>query len=241
MNTTEFVILLKLLVSHILADFFLQPSKWVEHRNKLHFKTIFIYLHASIAAGLALLLLFNLQYWWVFPIILITHSLIDGIKSYLPEQIRYFLLDQAFHLVVLFAIWLAISETNLAFIVQKLNTPKAWLILSSYLFILSPTSILIGKITSKLTRIKETTSGSDYENSGRWIGWIERLAILSFILFGHFEAIGFLVAAKSIFRYGDIKNSTDKIITQYVLIGSLLSFSIAIFLGLTVNYILKLI
>jgi hypothetical protein len=49
---------------------------------------------------------------------------------------------------------------------------------------------------------------------------------------GHFEAIGFLIAAKSIFRFGDLKEAKDLKMTEYVLIGTLLSFGIATVISL---------
>jgi hypothetical protein len=52
---------------------------------------------------------------------------------------------------------------------------------------------------------------------------------------GHFDAIGFLLAAKSIFRFGDLKEAKDRKLTEYVLIGTLLSFGIALLIGLLVK------
>jgi hypothetical protein len=45
-----------------------------------------------------------------------------------------------------------------------------------------------------------------------------------------YEAVGFIIAAKSILRYEGVKTSK----TEYVLIGSLLSFGIAIITGITI-------
>jgi hypothetical protein len=58
------------------------------------------------------------------------------------------------------------------------------------------------------------------------------LFVFTFIITGHFEAIGFLLAAKSIFRFGDLKEAKDRRLTEYVLIGTLLSFGIALGTGL---------
>lgn len=40
-------------------------------------------------------------------------------------------------------------------------------------------------------------------------------------------AVGFLLAAKSVFRFGDLRDGTDRRRTQYFLVGTLLSFAIA--------------
>lgn len=70
------------------------------------------------------------------------------------------------------------------------------------------------------------------EKAGEWIGYIERFLVLTFILVNQWAGIGFLLAAKSIFRYGDLKENKDIRMTEYVLIGTLCSFTIAIICGL---------
>jgi hypothetical protein len=69
-------------------------------------------------------------------------------------------------------------------------------------------------------------------NAGKYIGMLERLLVFIFIVTGHWEGIGFLLAAKSVFRFGDLKKSKDRKLTEYILIGTLLSFSIALAVGL---------
>jgi len=53
-----------------------------------------------------------------------------------------------------------------------------------------------------------------------------------FVITGNWEGIGFLLAAKSVFRFGDLKESKDRKLTEYILIGTLLSFGIAIATGM---------
>ncbi len=65
-------------------------------------------------------------------------------------------------------------------------------------------------------------------NAGKLIGNIERILTLTLILFNQYEVVGFIIAAKSILRYKE----TDTSRTEYVLIGTLLSFGIAILLGI---------
>ena len=60
---------------------------------------------------------------------------------------------------------------------------------------------------------------------------LERVLILTFIFVGYSEGIGFLLAAKSIFRFGDLQKSSELKLTEYVLIGTFLSFAIAIMVG----------
>jgi hypothetical protein len=61
---------------------------------------------------------------------------------------------------------------------------------------------------------------------GRTIGNIERGLIFLLILTGQAQSIGFLIAAKSVLRFGSISN--EKEVSEYVIIGTLASFTWAI-------------
>ena len=73
-------------------------------------------------------------------------------------------------------------------------------------------------------------------HAGKWIGYLERILILTFILTGNLEGVGFLLAAKSVFRFGDLNKAKDIKITEYVMIGTLISFTIAILVGYAVMH-----
>jgi hypothetical protein len=53
------------------------------------------------------------------------------------------------------------------------------------------------------------------------------------------EGIGFLLAAKSIFRFGDLKDKQDIKLTEYILIGTLLSFGIGILSALVYQNLVR--
>ena len=59
--------------------------------------------------------------------------------------------------------------------------------------------------------------------------------VYTLVLLNQFSAIGFLIAAKSIFRFPEISNSLDRQRVEYILIGTLFSFAVAIFSGLLVR------
>jgi hypothetical protein len=94
------------------------------------------------------------------------------------------------------------------------------------LFLTSPAAIFIRIIIAKWIpqekgSLKMTASLQD---AGKFIGILERLMIYLFICTHHFEAVGFLLAAKSIFRFGDLREAHDLKLTEYVLIGTLVKF-----------------
>lgn len=73
--------------------------------------------------------------------------------------------------------------------------------------------------------------------AGEWIGYIERVLILTFVITGNIEAVGFLLAAKSVFRFGDLNKVKEIKITEYVLLGTLASFTIALLIAFTLTLI----
>jgi hypothetical protein len=86
-------------------------------------------------------------------------------------------------------------------------------------------------------REMKRTSSQGLDKAGLWIGYLERTLILTFVLLNQFEAIGFLIAAKSIFRFGEIKSPQSRREAEYILIGTMISFVMAIMLGLCTTWI----
>jgi hypothetical protein len=111
------------------------------------------------------------------------------------------------------------------------------MVVFAYLLILKPTSVAIGSVLRKYP-----ISGTDEDNSisglvagGELIGYLERVLILTFTLVGSYAAVGFVLAAKSIFRFGELNKSDDRGMTEYVLIGSLLSVAITTLIGTLIS------
>ena len=81
---------------------------------------------------------------------------------------------------------------------------------------------------SNWSKALNESNDASLNNAGKYIGILERLFVFTFIIAGNWGAIGFLLAAKSVFRFGDLRESKDRKLTEYILIGTLLSFGIAI-------------
>ncbi len=84
---------------------------------------------------------------------------------------------------------------------------------------------------------EEGKASEGLEKAGFYIGILERLFVFIFIVLNHWEAIGFLPAAKSIFRFGDLTKARDRKLTEYILIGTLISFGLAIASGIIFKYL----
>ncbi|MCX7985867.1 MAG: hypothetical protein N2662_02875, partial [Bacteroidales bacterium] len=74
----------------------------------------------------------------------------------------------------------------------------------------------------------------------RYIGIFERLLMFVFILYNQWAAIGLLVTAKSVFRFGDLRNSSDRKLTEYILLGSLISMLWAVTISLSYLKIIEI-
>ncbi|WP_321473102.1 hypothetical protein [uncultured Paludibaculum sp.] len=64
---------------------------------------------------------------------------------------------------------------------------------------------------------------------GRYIGWLERILVLLLVLIEQPNGIGFLIAAKSILRFGEIKEPGQRKVAEYIIIGTFISFGWALF------------
>lgn len=230
----ETIWLIKLLLAHLLTDFILQPSRWIESRNKKHFASGKLYLHGFVTA-MAAWVLIGWRYWLVALIILITHTLIDGWKSYQQKNVTYFLADQLLHLLIIFGCWYFtfISWNDVRQVWSGLNVNEHfWLITTAVVFLTMPAGILIGQLTKNWR--DQIPDSENLANAGKWIGIVERIIILIFVLQNQYSAIGLLIAAKGIIRFNE--KDRQEIKTEYLVIGTLLSMGIAIVTGLLIKY-----
>ena len=222
--------LIKLILAHLVTDFILQPNSWVHDRNEKHYASGKLYLHGLITALLAWMMI-GWQYWLVALIILVTHTLIDGWKSYQNKTVAFFLIDQFLHLLVITGCWYFtfIQWADVQTALQQLNAQTAfWKIATAFIFVTAPAGILIGQLTKQW---REKLEGSEsLANAGKWIGIVERVIILIFVLQNQFSSIGLLVAAKGLIRFNEKDRSEIK--TEYLVIGTLMSIGLAIITGL---------
>lgn len=114
-----------------------------------------------------------------------------------------------------------------------------WIYAFAVVILTYVSAILIRELMSGWTESLSDSIGESLSNAGKFIGMLERLLVFIFIVTGHWEGIGFLLAAKSVFRFSDLKESKDRKMTEYILIGTLLSFSIALTVGLLLKELIN--
>lgn len=227
------MILIKLLLAHIIGDFFSQPYSWIKEKEKKKFKSPKLYLHTIIHMAIAMVILWDISLWYLVVIIGLTHLIIDGLKLSLQNNRNHrwlFFIDQFLHLLIIFSLYYIFIQKGID--LEFLNNPDVYIVITSLLFLTQPTSIILKTIFSKWDLSKLTENNESLVDAGKYIGILERLLVFTFIITDHWEAVGFLITAKSVFRFGDLKESKHRKLTEYILIGTLISFSIAIITAL---------
>ena len=215
--------LIALIAAHLAADFLLQPDALVRRKRNV----LVLFANAVIVLLVAILALGGIPVW-LLVILLFTHVVMDAIKVYaLPDRLWSFCVDQGMHFVVIAG--LAIFFPNAFQNGWWPTLPAGWT--EGYLVALCLISGLTASIQMGAILIRKAVVGLSLEigdpasglsNGGYLIGCLERALIMLLILMGQPGGVGFLVAAKSILRFGDVQN--ERKMTEYIIIGTLMSF-----------------
>ena len=233
------ILFIKLLLAHLLGDFIWQPNFWVADKEVKKHKSIYLYIHVALHGILAAILAGEIRFIPYAILIAVTHGIIDLIKLNFQKnktKRTWFVVDQIAHVLILIFVALLYENKPL---IHFWQSNEFWILLTGFLLLTKPTSIFIKTVISIwVPESQNSHNDNSLVAAGNYIGILERLFVFGFILTGHFEAIGFLLGAKSIFRFGDLKEAKDRKLTEYVLIGTLISFGVAILTGLLVQALL---
>ena len=225
-----------LLTAHFLADFPLQKDSWVKSKKERKFCGMGMWLHCIVVLICTLLALGSFECWWLAIVIAVSHLLIDFSKvKFTKSGPRAFAFDQILHIGVLIVVSkyasLFVNWSQWSFVPEgkELLYPA---LVCVYLFCLSPANYIIREVVkychvetfSTVDVTVKTDNADKIKRSGMLIGSMERFLVLTFILVGNYEAAGLTVAAKSLLRFNDNEGPR----TEYVLVGTLLSISVAV-------------
>lgn len=225
------------LLAHLVSDFYLQTEKSCKSKADNAFKSRHLYIHALITFALAWLFSLSVGFWWAALLIASLHLIIDGLKSVCKNLKGAFFYDQILHLAVIVVLVALFNNKGEISFPAWLPETKVLLWIMALVFCLRPANFIIQNIfkEAKIISIPDSGKEQSLPNAGRVIGNVERMLTLVFVMLGQYEAIGFLLAAKSLLRFRE----TDTVKSEYVLVGTLLSFGIAILSGVAVVLILK--
>lgn len=238
------ILFLKLLLAHLIGDFILQPGKWVADKELKKYKSIRLYWHVLLHFVLVMLFVWDFSFVWMAIAICVIHGLVDFLKLRFQNNKNrrlYFFLDQLLHVAVLIGAVIVWQRIDVA--AWNIFTQAHLLLLTGFVFLSEPCSVIVKTFISKWTDFTQVKSDAlqtvSLQNAGKIIGILERYLVFIFILTQHWEAVGFLITAKSVFRFSDLKQAQDRKLTEYILIGTLTSFGIAIVTAIVVSNILQ--
>jgi len=226
-------IFISLITAHLFTDFVLQTKTDVIRKSEL---LIFL-KHITLTSVTAYLLVGVWSLWYIIPLVFVLHGLIDFIKLKLsPKFNKYqfliFSIDQIMHLLSLIFISYIFAGSEAASISFYIPYYYDVLIFISALILITKAGgIAVGLFVKPFVNFEDR----GFINGGKIIGYLERFLIVLFIITGNFSSVGFLVAAKSIFRFGELLNSHNRKEAEYIIIGTFSSFSYAIVIGFTLN------
>lgn len=207
-----------LLFAHILADFVLQSGWMVANKARV----AGLAAHGAVVLGMAVLALGGLS--WAVLWLTGMHLLTDYAKTRMPRGLAGFAADQAAHGAAILA--LALWQPGLwqAGLWAGRAEPllPAMALLGGLVLATRAGGFAIGLLMAPFA----AASPDGLPGGGRVIGLLERGLIFALILLGQPEGVGLLIAAKSILRFGAVKD--DRAASEYVIIGTLASFGWAV-------------
>lgn len=243
--------LLALYLAHLLADFVFQTPRLVEQKRR---GQPFAYLAHGLIHYLSAIVIVGffipgtivaIRTYLVVASLTLVHLLIDlaktrlaaknsigaGASAYLADQLAHFL-------TVVLAAWLLSTAVPFRALTALFQIPRSagnkfLAVPVIYLGVIFGGGYLIRFLTRSMAesvRIHESVkSGEQLQNAGLYIGWLERFLILTALLLQSPAAVGLILTAKAITRYPEFKSVR---FAEYVLIGTLLSVSLAFVGGL---------
>lgn len=242
-------VLVALLLAHLAGDFLLQRQAVIIGRQQrrlgayaehgaIHLVCLtaawWLFVPAPLLASAV---------WTAFAVIVVSHLAADFIKSTTGpgggawQGVAPFLLDQAFHLLVIFAVaWMlgggGLAADEIAVWWQARSASVA-VVLAGYILAVFGVGYFNSLVLSRFNQPDE----AGLNRAGLYIGWLERFLMLTAVLLGAYAALGLVLTAKSIFRFDAIRQHRSH--AEYFLIGTLISVAEVVIVGALVFAVLK--
>lgn len=226
-------------LAHVLGDFYFQTNQMAERKRNCTWQLLVhgIIYAVTILGTISLLFGKIPERRIILTIggIGAVHIIIDYVKNHLEKwfekknisPVLLFVVDQIIHISVLYVFWENVLLANTIINVAGIIGEKAkWdSVLLAILICGRPSAILIELGFNQMDIFKSDTAQEESSiKGGRWIGILEREMIVMLGLVKQYDAMAFVLAAKSIARYQQLDN---KDFAEKYLIGTLLSALIA--------------
>jgi Protein of unknown function (DUF3307) len=241
---------LAIYLAHLLTDFVFQTRRLVEQKRRGEFFAYFLHGLTHYLSAIILVSFFlagsglSLRTHVVILGLTLVHLLLDfakirlAHKALLNDGAVAYISDQLLHFVsVALAAWLLVPGLPFAEAAALLDKGRAipsnlLCIPVIYVGVIFGGGYLIRALTRPLAKSinleQPEKGGEPMQNAGLYIGWLERFLLLTALLLQSPGTAGLILAAKAIARYPEFKSEH---FAEYFLIGTLLSFSIAVLGG----------
>jgi hypothetical protein len=240
-----YTLFLALYLAHLLTDFVFQTTRIVSHKHRGEWRGYLIHGITHYVAVLAIVTLvdphrlLSPSFQLLAVSLSLVHLLVDWAKISLtkfhriPESALAFVVDQGIHLLtVIGAVFLLVHPSLQTFVfwINRIRSLQESILLVSvvYVLVIFGGGYFIRVLIGPLWKEEEGQTRKEHEeviNAGLYIGWLERFLVLTALFLQSPATVGFILAAKSIARYPELKSVR---FAEYFLIGTLLSVAIAI-------------
>jgi len=245
-------IFLPLAAAHLVVDFVVQSDADVEGKSRL--SVVALLKHASQHALLAYALCGQWGMVWIPLGVFVTHLAIDVLKELAgrigagggwARKLWTLFIDQGAHVAALLGLtwvldpWLRAGAWHWE---EALGlSPVVLVVAIGYVVAVDVGGRVVGlRIEPFLSQLaggqNERETGRGLGSGGEMIGKLERLLILVFMLVRFEGGVGFLIAAKSIFRFGELRDPESRMEAEYIIIGTFMSFAWAVIAGWLARY-----
>jgi hypothetical protein len=229
MNCVDLILLQ--ILAHFLADFTFQSQTMCDKKaQRIFSKELIIHTVIVFICSFVMFMTTGAANIWIVASLIITvsHFGLDILKIYSTKKQllkkSLFFIDQILHFIVIVIVVRVCYTEPTPWGIDFKTLP----IITAFVACTKPSNVFIKNYMEAKGIISKKDEKNALMNAGRIIGSLERVLSFILIIFNQFAAVGFIIAAKSILRFRD----TDTAKTEYLLIGSLLSFGIAIILGI---------
>lgn len=249
-NQVDWLLLARLITAHLIAEWLFQLSLFKTGKTDKKCFSKQNLIQGAAAGFIGYLVAGSWNSPWLILVLSICRVGIScwECKNKKISENLFFVLKHLCYLLVFIGCWIGLGYMSLKDVGENLTSltsnGRLWIVGLAYIILTWPVSFLIAKFTEPWRKELQQVSNDKINRegltkAGLFLGRLERILILTFILLNKFEAIGFLITAKSIFRYSEIKSSKDRKEAEYMLIGTMLSFVIALILGIFANWLLQ--
>ncbi len=237
-----------LFIAHLVGDFVFQTEQMA--LKKAHVLS-WLFLHAFELGLITWLLCWSAAVWKVVLVVFLTHVVFDWIKPRLKgDPIYWYIVDQTAHIIVLWlcAWWIVHKTTMFSMPLTQWIAFKWQACIAAYLLVGRPLTIGIGLFLkpwqNELANPSSNNNGNEpitgLTQSSEWIGYFERVFTLTCSLIGQYILIAGLMITKGIFRIGELSKSDQRKRTDYVIVGTFASITLAMIVGVLTHFVISL-